>query len=161
VVPADFTEFFATAAGGAGVLIGLLFVAVSLRPESVFGDSAPPAGRAVAGSAFTALVNSFFVALSALIPHASLGYSAGFLALASLYSIIRLHRGLAGKETHKVALAFSVAAYLGQFGVSAALVTNPRDDVYVYNLAYLLIASLAVALSRAWALLQGKHAKSS
>jgi hypothetical protein len=35
------------------VLIGLLFVAVSLRPESVFGDRAMPAAKAQAGSAFT------------------------------------------------------------------------------------------------------------
>jgi hypothetical protein len=37
------------------------------------------------------------------------------------------------------------------------LVLHPREDAFVYTLAYLLIASLAVALSRAWALLQGKH----
>jgi hypothetical protein len=50
------------------VLIGLLFVAVWLRPETVFGDGAPPAGRAQADSAFTCLADSFFVSLVALVP---------------------------------------------------------------------------------------------
>jgi len=44
VVPGEFTAYFAGAAAAAGVLIGLLFVAASLRPESVFGESATPGG---------------------------------------------------------------------------------------------------------------------
>jgi hypothetical protein len=44
MVPTEFTEYFAAAAA-AGALIGLLFVAVSLRFESIFDDDAPrPAG---------------------------------------------------------------------------------------------------------------------
>lgn len=63
MVPSEFLGFFAAAGTAAGALIGLLFVAVTLRPESVLGDKADPAARAVAGSAFTALVASFAVAL--------------------------------------------------------------------------------------------------
>ncbi len=44
--------------------------------------------------------------------------------------------------------------------MSVSLVITTHNDIYVYNLAYLLIASLAVVCSRAWALLQGKHATS-
>jgi hypothetical protein len=55
VVSAEFTGYFTAAAAAAGVLIGLLFVAVSLRPDTIFGDAAPAAGRAQAGSAFTSL----------------------------------------------------------------------------------------------------------
>ena len=40
MIPAEFTSYFTAAAAAAGVLIGLLFVAVSLRPETVFGDRA-------------------------------------------------------------------------------------------------------------------------
>ena len=46
MVPAEFTGYFTAAAAAAGVLIGLLFVAVSLRSETVFGDGASAAGRA-------------------------------------------------------------------------------------------------------------------
>jgi hypothetical protein len=38
VVPAEFTGYFTAAAAAAGVLIGRLFVAVSFRPETVFGE---------------------------------------------------------------------------------------------------------------------------
>ena len=51
MVPAEFTGYFTAAAAAAGVLIGLLFVAVSLRSETVFGDGASAAGRARVGSA--------------------------------------------------------------------------------------------------------------
>jgi hypothetical protein len=37
VIPAEFTDYFTAASAGAGVLIGLLFVAVALRPDSIFG----------------------------------------------------------------------------------------------------------------------------
>ena len=56
-VPAEFSGYFTASSAASGVLIGLLFVAVSLRPETVFGASSSAAGRANAGSTFTALVN--------------------------------------------------------------------------------------------------------
>jgi hypothetical protein len=37
------------------------------------------------------------------------------------------------------------------------LVINPKDRSQVFAIAYVGIASLAVALSRAWSLVQGKH----
>jgi hypothetical protein len=43
VVPDDFVVYFATAATAAGALIGLLFVAAALRPETVLGKDAPAA----------------------------------------------------------------------------------------------------------------------
>ena len=81
-VPAEFTAYFTAAAAAAGVLIGLLFVAVSLRPETVFGDGSSAAGRAQAGATFTALVNCFFVSMVALIPDAGLGIVAIVIAIA-------------------------------------------------------------------------------
>jgi hypothetical protein len=156
VVPGDFTGYFAAAAAAAGVLIGLLFVAVSLRPESVLGDSAEPAALAMSGSAFTALVNSFFVSLIALIPGAGLGYPAAVMALVSLYSTFRLHRGLARQQAAVLQLVLSLASYLGQLGVGVALIIRPHAGGLVYDVAWLLIASFAMALRRAWSLMQGK-----
>jgi hypothetical protein len=157
VIPADFTGYFAAAATAAGALIGLLFVAISLRPESILGDQAAPVGRAMSGSAFTALSNSFFVSLIALIPQASLGIEAAVLALLSLYNTIRLHRGLARPEAALHLLVLSLAAYLGQLVVGILLIISPHDASLVYDMAYLLIASFAAALGRAWALVQGRH----
>jgi hypothetical protein len=157
VVPAEFTGYFTAAAAAAGVLIGLLFVAVSLRPETVFGQSAPPGAKAQAGSAFTSLVNSFFVALVALIPQANLGEVAIIMAVLSLISIARLHRPVPRQEIQAVLLALGVGTYLYQVVTGLLLVIDPKDRSQVFTLAYLVIASFAVALFRAWALVQGRH----
>jgi hypothetical protein len=157
VVPAEFTGYFTAAAAAAGVLIGLLFVAVALRPESVFSADAPPAGRAMAGSAFTVLVDSFFVSLVALIPEASLGEAATIMAVISLLSTIQLHRRVARQELHIVMLILGLGIYLFQLVVGVLLLFDPADRGQVYTAAYLVIAAFGVALSRAWKLMQGRH----
>jgi hypothetical protein len=157
VVPDDFTGYFAAAGTAAGALIGLLFVAASLRPETVLGQGAPPAARAVASSAFTALINSFFVSLIALIPHTSLGYTAATMALISLYSTWRTHHRLSRHQAAVLQMVLAVVAYLTQLGLGIALAIHPHDDKLVYDVAYVLIGSFAVALRRAWSLMQGTH----
>ena len=157
MVPDDFTGYFAAAATAAGALIGLLFVAASLRPETVLGRGAPPAAQAVAGSAFTALINSFFVSLIALIPRTSLGYTAAIMALLSLYSTWRLHHDLARHEAAVLQIGLALLAYLTQLGVGIDLAIHPHDDSLVYDVAYVLVGSFAVALRRAWSLMQGSH----
>jgi hypothetical protein len=135
----------------------LLFVAASLRPETVLGRGASARAQAVVGSAFTALVNSFFVSIIALIPGTSLGYTAAVMGVLSLYSTWRLHHELAGYDAAVLQLVMAVAAYLGQLGVGITLALNPHDTSLVYDVAYLLIGSFAVALRRAWSVMQGRH----
>jgi hypothetical protein len=157
MIPVKFIPYFTASAAAAGVLIGLLFVAVALRPETVFGDDAPPGGRALAGSAFTGLVNSFFISVVALIPEANLGVVGVTMALISLLSTIRLQRRLVRQELHLLLLIVSLGTYAYQLVVGVILLINSADVSQVYTLSYLVVASFAVALSRAWALLQGKH----
>jgi hypothetical protein len=138
VVPGEFTGYFTAAAAAAGVLIGLLFVAASLRPESVFGDKATPGGQVQASSAFTGLVNSFFVSMVALIPHANLGEVAVIMALVSLWATARLHRQAARRERHLVLLVLSVITYIYQAVVGVILIINPHSISQVFTIAYLL-----------------------
>ena len=72
-VPPQFLDFFIASTGAGAALAGLLFVAVSLAPEQIVTRRAPMERRAVAGSAFTALINAFFISLVALIPHINFG----------------------------------------------------------------------------------------
>lgn len=157
MVPAEFAGYFTAVAAAAGVLIGLLFVAVSLRPETVFGEGASAAARAQAGSAFISLVNTFFVALVALIPQANLGDVAIIMAVISLISIGRVHRQVPRQELQTVLLVLGAGTYLYQLIAGVLLVISPKDRSQVFSMAYLAIASFAVALSRAWSLVQGKH----
>jgi hypothetical protein len=157
VVPDSFIGYFTGAATAAAALIGLLFVAVSLRPETIVGAGASAKARAVAGSAFTALVNSFFVSMFALIPGTNLGYTAAVMALISLYSTFQLHRGLGTGESAKLQLALALAAYLTQLVTGVLLAASPGDQSLVRTIAEVLVASFAAALARAWSLVQGRH----
>jgi hypothetical protein len=61
VVPPEFFNFFIAGTSAGAALIGLLFVAVSIAPEQMVALKAPVERQAVAGSAFTALMNAFFI----------------------------------------------------------------------------------------------------
>jgi hypothetical protein len=156
VVPDSFIAYFTGAATAAAALIGLLFVAVSLRPESVFGAGAQARAQAVAGSAFTALVNSFFVSMVALVPSANLGYPAVGMALFGLYSTYRLHHGLGKGESAVRQLALALAAYLTQLVAGVFLIADPGRQSLVYTIAYVVVAAFVAALGRAWSLMQGR-----
>jgi hypothetical protein len=157
VVPASFIAYFAAVTGAAAALIGLLFVSVSLRPDTVFGTDAPRRGKALAATAFTGLVNTFFLSLIALIPATNLGYPAVVLSGISLTATARLQLQLSHSGPQLILMVLSAAAYLLQCGVGIYLIGTPRNSGAFTDIAYAMIASLAVALGRAWALLQGKH----
>ena len=152
-----FLGYFTAAAAAAGALIGLLFVSISLRPDSVFSGESAADGRALAGSAFTALVNAFFVSLLALMPQDNLGYPAAILGGYSLFRTLQLHWRIGRRDLHLVSLILSSCTYLGQLVVGVLLIALSHDSSLVYTVAYLLISSFSLALIRAWALLQGRH----
>jgi hypothetical protein len=109
------------AAAAAAALNGPLFVAVWLRPETVFGDGAPPAGRAQADSAFTCLADSFFVSPGgARPPGPSRGAIAIIMSVSSLLATIRLHREAARQELQIVPLRWSPARSRTWFSWSSA-----------------------------------------
>src|SRR5580692_8162883 len=91
MVPGAYDAYLAAMATAAAALIGLLFVAVSVRDDTIFGPKAVPGGEALAITAFTGLVNSLLIALLALIPQDNLGYGAVILAVVSIWSIVQLH----------------------------------------------------------------------
>lgn len=97
MVPASYVAFFSVSAGAAATLIGLLFVAVSVAPERTVGMKASIARRAVAESAFTALLNPFLVSLIALVPVAPL--SIGTLAITGV-TLLNALRSLALMIAH-------------------------------------------------------------
>src|SRR5580704_13054807 len=94
MVPGEFVNFFLGSVQASAALIGLLFVAVSISPKRIFGPGATARRRTAAGSAFTALLNAFFVSLAALIPKANVGYTAIIMAIIGLINILSLGRHL-------------------------------------------------------------------
>jgi hypothetical protein len=157
VVPGSYIAYFAAVTGAAAALIGLLFVSVSLRPDTVFGEGAPDRGRTLAAAAFTGLVNTFFLSMSALVPGVNLGYPALVLAVSSLVSTFRLHGKISRSRSQLAYLFLSTGAFTFQFVQGVYLIVQPSGNSGVENLSYIMIGSMAIALGRAWALLQGKH----
>src|SRR5207249_1976539 len=91
MVPAEFQTFFLASSGASAALIGLLFVAVSIAPERVFGTQAEAVHQAQALSAFTALANVFFISMASLVPGIAIGIVVTIVAIpASLQTLALL-----------------------------------------------------------------------
>jgi hypothetical protein len=156
VVPDNFDGFFTAAASAAGALIGLLFVAISMRPEAVLGANPSSRARALSSSSFTGLVNGFFISMAALIPGKNLGLTAVISASLALAAAVRLQRQVGWGVTKVAVSTLMVAAFVGQLAVGIGLLVYPHSVSLVTGIAWITIASLAVALMRAWSLLQGE-----
>jgi hypothetical protein len=155
MVPGVYDAYFAAMATAAAALIGLLFVAVSVRDDTIFGPNAMPGGEALAITAFTGLVNSFVVSLLALIPKINIGEPAAIMAVISSVAIVRLQRRLHTGRNLTV-LAITLLTYAAQFGLGVLLFVDPHSDQLI-NLSIIVFVTLIVSLQRAWSLLKGKH----
>ncbi|HEV8194796.1 MAG TPA: hypothetical protein VGP82_25370 [Ktedonobacterales bacterium] len=163
MIPQAMGTYFLASAGASATLVGLIFVAISLWPREQMLH-APPTWRAVAGGAFFALLNAFFVSLFALNPWVNLGWPAlalGLLGLANSLSLgVPLLRSIPDWRTHiravVAASALVVASLLvyaaeGYFGVR--LLLRPDDTFAVGGIALVLAVLYALGLIRAWELL--------
>jgi hypothetical protein len=156
MVPGVYDTYLAAMATAAAALIGLLFVAVSVRDDTIFGPNAMPGGEALAIIAFTGLVNSLVVSLLGLIPKVNIGEAAVSMAVISIIAIARLHRRLhTGRNL--IVLSVTLLAYAAQFGLGVLLLVDPHDSDQLINLSIIVFVTLIVSLQRAWSLLKGKH----
>jgi hypothetical protein len=156
VVPSSYLEFMITAAGAAGAMIGLLFVAVSLRTDTVFGPTAPPKARTLAGSSFTGLVNAFSLSLLAIIPSTNIGVAMIVLAGLCSGATWTLHRRTIQQFPQWRLLILSCVTYVVQLVGGVALLVRPHTTAIVNGLCYVIFASFVIALTRAWDLIQGE-----
>jgi hypothetical protein len=155
VVPSSYIEFMITSAGAAGAMIGLLFVAISLRADLVFGANAPAKVKTLAGSSFTGLVNAFSLSLLAIVPSTNIGVGMVVLALVCLYSTWRLHARALGETQYRV-LALSTLNYMTQFAGGVTILARPHASWIVNGLCYIIFASFVIALTRAWDLIRAE-----
>lgn len=156
MIPSSYLEFMITAAGAAGAMIGLLFVAVSVRSETVFGPDAPAKARTLAGSSFTGLVNAFSLSLLAIVPNTNIGFGMIILAAMCTFSTWHLHTRASNQNPQYELLVLSFVTYLAQFAGGVALVVHHHLNWIVNGLCYVIFASFVIALTRAWSLIQGE-----
>lgn len=160
MVPPEFLNFFIASTGAGAALVGLLFVAVSLAPEQIVARRAPVERRAVSGSAFTALINAFFISLVALIPHFNFGtlvvpFSSLSLltSLIQAWSLLRLRKGWQSFLRRAVLVCLSLGLYGLELWNGVGLITDPTQVGFVYNLLFVLLSVFFLGLVRAWELL--------
>ncbi len=162
----DFNNFFLALAGAAAALIGLLFVAVSVAPESIVQARAPVERRALATSAYTALLNAFVIALGALLPQRQQTLGGLVLLMAALGVIDTLYLGRQlGWHPHNwqnaIRRSFLFLSSLGLYGFELndgfTLIHVPNQPAVLYPLAYVLIGICVTGMARAWQLLGARR----
>jgi hypothetical protein len=163
MIPPEFGTFFVTSATAAAALIGLLFVAVSIAPEQTVMAGAPVQRQAVAASAFTALVNAFFVSLGAEIPHTNLGYFVCAMGVLGLVNTLHVLRSLLAARLRWRGLlpglalvVVSISLYGPEAWQGVLLVRFPDHTGPLYTVDGLLMGIFGIALIRSWQLL-GVH----
>ena len=150
-------DFFVASVGAAGALIGLLFVAISIAPDKVFGPEADPAKRADASGAFTALANIFFVSLGSLVPKSgpAIVFAVSLLGIAQILvegaRLGREYPELRGRK-HFGLISLCIFGIEAGFAARVWLGHQTADGI-----VYTVLGIYGYALGTAWTLLGGRH----
>jgi hypothetical protein len=157
--PEDFHEFFTAAAGVAGALVGLLFVAVSVTMERMEEQGETQIHRIRAATALTAFSNALVVSLFALIPGVNVGYPAFWLGvigalfvIGSLLSMFRLGLRRPGELRGAVFLVGLIVVLVFQLSAGIRLINH--HGAYE-TISILVVFSFLIGISRSWELIGG------
>lgn len=170
MVTTDFTNFFLAGTGAGAALIGLLFVAVSIRPGLVASRDTHTAVQVSVAMAFTALVNGFFISFASLLPGAVIGGIAlvmgGLSTWSCLIAAVGLIRHLQADRTRRPALQFArgmvlvvagLLIYVWEIAAGWRAVQAPEDVGPIWTIANLVMAAFGLGLVRAWELLGARR----
>jgi len=162
VTPGGFHDFFVAAAGVAGALVGLLFVAVSVVQDRLTKEGESQLHRVRASAALTSFSNALAVSLFVLIPGVGVAgptiavsvLGLGFV-LASILSLIRLRRQHGAPARDAFFLAGQTVVFVIQLiaGISAS--RYAVDVSSTRTIAILVVASFLIGIARAWELIGG------
>jgi len=153
-------DFYALAGTAAATLMGLLFVALSLRPE-VMTDGGPVGLRAWAGQTMSNLIALLIISLFCLMPDLDYPTLAISLAIVAVLGLGRgLHRLVRTIEAHEPGgwanllwrLVLPISAYAVVIAVAAAIAFESYEWVDSLVIAVFLLVSSAAGAT--WALLQ-------
>jgi len=159
MVPAAYQNFVVASTQASAALIGLLFVAITLAPERVFGEHADAGRQARALSAFTALANIFFISFSMLIPDVRVGIVVTLVGLVSTTQTLGLLFLVPHWHSQRVLwrslflFLGSLAIYGGELVVGIQVWNRPADPGALSGILELLLGAYAIGLGRAWELL--------
>jgi hypothetical protein len=157
----DYHDFFVASAGVAGALIGLLFVALSVAREPADkGDRY--AHRFRGASALTSFLNALTISLFLLVPDIDAGWPVLVVGLIGFGFLLRSIRELhAARRSHRpswqdVSALLGLAVVFGfQIDSAAQLLSDEHDPGPIETVAFLVIISYIIGISRAWEMIGG------
>jgi hypothetical protein len=155
--------FFQAAAGVAGTLIGLVFVALSVSRERLAADEETQVHRVRGAAAFIAFLNALIVSLTALVSGDEEGWWSLSVAAVGLVFVLAsglalvLDRGVLWRDLpHLLFLLLLAAVFVVQFVAGLRLATGGGSgDAVQTTFAMLVMVSFIVGTSRAWELVGG------
>ena len=157
-----FHDFFVASAGVAGVLMGLLFVAISVAPERLLSETAAQAHRVRASAALTSFTNALVVSLFALVPRMHLGWPATSVAIVgllfvagSLVSLLRVRRSQPGELRDAAFLVGLVVVFALQLLYGIRLIRHKEAFGPLQDLSVLVIVCFLIGIARSWELIGG------
>jgi hypothetical protein len=157
---ADFVTYFATMAAVGATLFGLIFVAISIAPETIVQKGAPIGRQVRAASSYNALLNPLVISLFALIPHSGISNVTFVMSalglISTLFITFRLLPESVGWYAHfrDILLILSGLILYGLEAYYGLRLLQSKDDTSILdNLATLLIILYIFGIARAWALL--------
>ena len=156
-----YETFFAASAGASAAILGLLVVAVSVVNADDEDAKTRERRTVLAGSAFLALVDAFFVSIVALTGGAAVfGISNLVMAMVGLLATSRLirrakragnfSRGFPTRRLNIVFAVISAGGYSIQLGLAIALLADTQSSALQRALVLVIVALFGSALGRAW-----------
>lgn len=162
MIPEDFHDFFVAAAGVAGALVGLLFVAVSVTQERLSKEGESQIHRVRASAALTSFSNALAVSLFALIPGIGVGWTSAVVAIlgmvfiaASVLSLIRLRAQHGSPPRDALFLAGQAVTLVIQLVAGISAIHSPDSTGDVRAITIVVIVSFFIGVARAWELIGG------
>jgi predicted small integral membrane protein len=155
--------FFGAAAGVAGTLIGLVFVALSVSRERTAEHEETQVHRVRGAAAFIAFLNALTVSLAALVSVSEEGWwsisisAIGFVFVAASGLALVLDRGVNWRDLpHLLFLGVLAGVFVVQFVAALGLVSGRAVGSGTQStFAVLVMVSFIVGISRAWELVGG------
>ncbi len=163
MIPSDYSNYFTTRATVAATLFGLIFLVVSIAPESIAAGGASLERQVKASAAYLALSNPLIVSLFALLPHQEIGPAVMAVAGAGLLQMLVRGLRLVRRSTERSLLPrnglFVLAGLILYFlerQDGLQLLGAPGDSSLLYTLGTLMIFILIYGVARAWELIGGR-----